>query len=219
MKHLNGIEAVVYDWDGTAIDTEKLHAEGWKYAGEKFGAVITEQMLIDQKGRSGLDAAKIMLGEDTPRSILDEFRQTKKSYVEEQIGNVELFPGFMETHDYLVEKGKLVWICTSAPIELIKPVIEAHPELRVFEGKMVLKGMYSEPKPSGEPILKTLEMMSGIKPQNAIYIGDAHSDYQSAVNANTGFVYYCPNAGSSDARIPQDVPHIKNHEELKELTR
>ena len=190
-----------------------------------------------QKGRSGLEAAKRMLGEHTPESDLERFRKIKKRYVEECISDAELCPGFLETRDYLVEKGKLVWICTSAPIELIEPVMEAHPELNKafpkldisFKGNVaykgiVNKGMYTNSKPSGEPLLVTLEKMGLeekriISPQNAIYIGDAFPDYQSAVDAKMGFVYYCPENSTFDKEIPRDVPCIRHHEELKELIR
>jgi len=209
------VEGIIYDFDGTIIYTESLHEEGWKYAGSIFDVEITPQMLIDQRGCSGKDAARLMLPNER-HGEADDFRDAKASYVMEHLGDVAVHQGFIETYHVFNERGLVPWVCTSASMDFIEGVMRGVPDLRVLEGNIICKGMYERSKPYPDPLLVTFQKMS-ILPQRAVYVGDAHSDYVCAENAEAEFVYFCPANSVRDARIPIDVPHISDHKQLLDL--
>lgn len=46
------IKAVIFDQDGLMFDSERLVAEGWAFAGKKFGYDVNEDFLRGVRGRS-----------------------------------------------------------------------------------------------------------------------------------------------------------------------
>lgn len=105
---LNNIDGIIYDLDGTLINTGKLHEEGWKYAGDKFNVEITpSDMLNYQKGRTGIDAGSFMLKTDNI-DLINKFRLTKKEYVNNNLDHIEMFPNFFETYEKLLKNDKAV---------------------------------------------------------------------------------------------------------------
>jgi beta-phosphoglucomutase len=220
MTELSLPKIIIYDLDGTIIDTTKLHEEGWKHAFEKLGQPnkfgkleLPEGFLQYQKGRTGELAAKYVYGDDAKPEVLKAFRSIKSGYVEDKIGDSPTFPGFTIAHDvYKLFSQGAVWVCTSAPQNQVESVLKKNSDLeKRLAGKVVFKGMFKESKPSAEPLLVTLQTAGGFRPSEAIYVGDAQSDYGSAVNAGTGFIYFCPPTETIDANIPTNVPRIQNH--------
>ena len=105
-------------------------------------------------------------------------------------------------------------MCTSARQEFVDRVLESVPALRVLDGKVVCKEMFKEGKPSAEPLLVTLKHLGGLTADQAVYIGDAHADYGSAINVGMDFFYFCDSSSLDDQRIPQHIPRLYNHLEL-----
>src|SRR3989304_4142948 len=86
------IKGLIYDLDGTLVQTAKLHEAGWLYAGKKFGVKISKKMLQNQRGISNRTAGLMMLP-SRKRHILNEFIATKAEYVFEHLNQIKSFPG------------------------------------------------------------------------------------------------------------------------------
>ncbi|MBI2581860.1 HAD hydrolase-like protein, partial [Candidatus Woesearchaeota archaeon] len=207
---MKNIQAVIYDLDGTIIDTEKLHEDGWVHALAPHGITPTKDMLLYQKGRSGDVAAKYMLPENM-HTLVDQVREAKAAYVMEHLGEVPILGNFEQAYEGLKANGIPVGICTSARSDFIAAVTNLA-ALRELTETTVCKGMYKKGKPDSEPLLVTLEKLGRLSPQEAIYVGDAQSDYQMAVNTEVSFLYFC--SGEHDPKIPMDVPKTNDHREI-----
>lgn len=210
MKEIKGI---IYDLDGTIISTQKLHKNAWLSAAEKFGVSLTEEMLFNQQGVSDETSAPTMLPSDK-KHLIEDFIKAKKSYSNENIGQTSIFPDVIKTIDKLISEGINVWICTSAREGFVKKVLDVFPELGKYG--TIWREMYKEEKPSPEALNLTMKKM-GINNDQVIYVGDALNDYKTSVNANVGFIYFCPEENSKDVRIPNDIPAITNHKEIFNL--
>ena len=44
------IQGVLFDMDGLMFDTERIGYEGWKYAGNKLGIDITDELIASFRG-------------------------------------------------------------------------------------------------------------------------------------------------------------------------
>ena len=205
------IKAVVYDLDGTIISTTELHEKAWIEAGRIVGVNIPEDFLSNQKGMTNEAAAKLLISNDEEK--LNNFVKEKEKYVVENVEKVNLFDEFEKTYNYLFGNNINVWICTSAPKAFFEKVSNGIPFLQQFENKTVWREMYNNGKPDPEPILQTLTKI-GVRPQEAIYIGDAENDYLSAKNAGCTFIYFCNDKNNRDSRIPIKIPEISKHDEL-----
>jgi beta-phosphoglucomutase-like phosphatase (HAD superfamily) len=56
-----GIKGLIFDLDGTLVDSMPMHFEGWKKACERFGAFIDPAFLKYHTGTPGWDIAKAII--------------------------------------------------------------------------------------------------------------------------------------------------------------
>ncbi len=225
---MQNISAVIYDLDGTIIDTERFHQEAWELTSQEYGFGLSgEQLYLASKGISSKKTLeKVLPVERHP--IIDQATEAKFRYMmelmeHEQIG---VFPGFSETFEML--RGYVVpgfhfplGICTSARKENVDALQRNKNSfislvLQDLSGKVAWKEMYKEGKPAAEPLLLASRLV-GVDVKNVLYVGDALADYQCAQNAGAAFVYFCGENATPDGKIPSSVPRIKDHRELMEL--
>lgn len=206
-------KGVIYDLDGTIVDSSKLHEKGWLEAGKIHHVPISDQFLKDQSGISNDEAAMLALGERFTESG-GSFIQTKHSFVMQNAGSVILYPDFLEAYQKLLESGLKAWICTSAYKPFVEAIFESVPELKVFQDRTIWREMYQRGKPNPDSLLTTSERM-GLNIKECLYVGDAFNDYLTAQNAEVSrFVYFCRNLKTRDSKIPQSVPTISKHTQL-----
>ncbi len=211
MSVFHDITAVIYDLDGTIIDTDQLHLDAWKYTGTRFGFEVTAKQLSALKGLSSKKTLEALLSPEQ-QEIIPEASEVKFQYLLDHLKEVPILGNFLEAYQSLTSHNVPVGVCTSARQAFVEGIMKNVPALSILEGKVVWKEMFREGKPSAEPLLTTLERMEITAPQSAVYVGDGYSDYGSALNAGMPFVYFCPR--ERDARVPSAIPVISDHREL-----
>ena len=205
-------KGVIYDLDGTLVSTTELHKKAWDLTAKHFEVILTPQMLTDQSGMGGRDAARMMLPKEK-HHLAGEFAKTKARFVDEDPVKIELFPLVVETLEKIIQQGYLVWICTSARKYFVHRVMKDAQGLELLKEKTVFREMYDKAKPSAEPLLLTLSHMN-LAPEEVVYMGDAFSDYEASKNAGVEFLYFLPEGREQDPRIPQIVPRLKFHKDI-----
>ena len=205
-------KGVMYDLDGTLVSTTELHKKAWQLAAKHFEVVLTPQMLIDQSGMRTDDATRMMLPK-AKQHLAGEFAKTKARFVDEDPIKVEVFPFVVETLEKLMKYGYLVWICTSARKDFVYRVMKDAQGLVMMKERVVFREMYTEGKPSAEPLLLTLLHMN-LAPEEVVYMGDAFSDYEASRNAEISFLYFLPPGANEDSRIPDSISRIASHKEI-----
>ena len=212
----NKIQGIIYDLDGTSIDTEAIHEDAWKDAAYSMGVVMTQKMLLDQKGRSGREFVEETFA-GHPYLDIDLFLSAKSQYVLERLSEISFCPGFLEAQEMLKNAGVPVWICTAAKRDFFNQCAAILPELEDFQLRSVTSDMYEHGKPSPEPLQATQFLMGNFPAEELVYVGDAYADYLSAKAANMRFIYFCPSYGRRDKNIPEDVPVVNDHRKILEL--
>lgn len=207
------IYGVIYDLDGTIISTEALHDAAWKSAAERCQMVLTPQMLIDHKGRPEREFAEEVLSGNR-REDVDGFVREKQRYVREHLGEIDFCPGFLDAQEALGSAEICTWICTAGEREFVDQCFYFLPELGRFQDRVVSCDMYEHGKPSAEPLLLTLRLMGGLNAEDAVYVGDAYSDYLAAGNAQMRFIYFRAEGSHRDTRIPKSISVIQHHQEI-----
>ncbi|MDX2425233.1 MAG: phosphoglycolate phosphatase [Cycloclasticus sp.] len=176
---INNVEAVLFDLDGTLVDTAPDLACA-------LNAVLQQQQLealpysvIRPIVSNGADALiKFGFGSELP----DEQYQTIKSnfirYYQQNIAAQSiLFTGLEQALQHL-EKAEIPWgIVTNKPEYLTRPLLEKM-DLYLRAGCIVCGDQVNNPKPHPEPIYLACQQL-GVLPSNAVYIGDAERDIRS----------------------------------------
>ncbi|MDO8656908.1 MAG: HAD hydrolase-like protein [Nanoarchaeota archaeon] len=223
MALFQNIDVIIYDLDGTIIDTERFHQQAWELTSRDYGFGFSgEQLYVVSKGISSKRTLEKMLPVDR-YGIIAEAAETKFRYMMDLMEHdtIEMLPGFEETFEQLQSYHLKIGICTSARKENVAALQRNTSSpistiLNYLEGKVAWKEMFTQGKPTAEPLLLSLNLLGGIFPDRALYVGDAAADYGCAQNAGTSFVYFCPDGVQGEKEIPADVLMIHNHRELLE---
>ncbi len=181
---MNPIKTILFDLDGTLLNTNKLILESFKYSFRKRPDLVMpdELMFYSFFGRPLKEAYEIM----TPgksSSMIALFREYNLSHHDEM---VTLFPGVAETIPQLAEQGYQLAIVTS---KMKKTVLRG---LNLFDLEKYFSAIVAEEdtinhKPLPEPVFKALDLLD-CKADRALMIGDSVSDIASARNARVASV-------------------------------
>jgi beta-phosphoglucomutase-like phosphatase (HAD superfamily) len=109
------LKAVIFDVDGTLVDSNDLHARAWKEAFAKFGKQISFEAVRQQIGKGGDQLMPEFLSHDELERLgedLEKFRGDlfKEKYLEQ----VEPFPRVSELFGRLKDSGLLIALASSA---------------------------------------------------------------------------------------------------------
>ncbi|MBV9765882.1 MAG: HAD family hydrolase [Acidobacteriaceae bacterium] len=108
-------EAIIFDIDGTLLDSVDLHAEAWQEAFRHFGHEIPFDKIRSQIGKGGDQLLPVFLSPEELKEKgkdLQEFRASlfKKRY----LPKVKPFPGVRELFQRVKDNGQKIALASSA---------------------------------------------------------------------------------------------------------
>ncbi len=202
------LKLVIYDMDGTSIESSLLHEGAWKYALSKTRTAVPPDFLEWQRGRATEDAASALSSD--PR-VIDEIVAEKQQYVMHHLSIISMKNDFIKTVYALQLRNLKVGICTAASRDFVDKIFKAIPPLALFSESIICSEDSVKRKPHPEPLLLLMEKTQVTNPQDCVYIGDSVNDYLAAKAAQCHFINYLDAADSS---IPATVPVISDHYQL-----
>jgi HAD superfamily hydrolase (TIGR01549 family) len=114
-------DAVIFDIDGTLLDSVDLHAEAWQEAFRAFGHEVAFQKIRSQIGKGGDQLLPVFLPPEELKEkgkALEEFRSSL--FKEKYLHRVKPFPGVRELFEKLKANGQRVAIASSAKGDELK---------------------------------------------------------------------------------------------------
>lgn len=106
------VEAVLFDLDGTLLDTNYLHVEAWARALLKVGRAIPRATIHRQIGKGADQLLPALL--DDP-SLHERASALHGQYYAAVLDQAYLLPGAAELLTAVAARGMQAWLCTSAP--------------------------------------------------------------------------------------------------------
>lgn len=173
------INTVLFDFDGTLIDTNKLINKSFLYTFKKYGYHFTEEEVLQFNGpplKETFSKINSALADD----MLLTYREHNTKYHDEY---VKLFPYVKETLDLLKERDFKLAIVSAKMRAGVEQGLEAT-DLKGYFDTVITIDDVTNPKPHPEPVYQALKNLSA-KPVEAIMIGDNYHDIEAGNNAGT----------------------------------
>lgn len=175
------IECVIFDVDGTLLDTEKEIIESLqRIVKEELGQEPAKEELTFSLGIPGSVALE-RLGIKNVEEVCERW----DSYAAEEVKEFILYSGMEETLAELRQRGVQVGVVTSRSKAEVNNAFAPLGLMKYME-HIVCCDDTTKYKPDPEPILKYLEL-SSIDPLNVLYIGDTIYDKECAQGAGVKF--------------------------------
>ena len=171
--------AVVFDWDGTVLDTTAAIAVSIQYACEKLGLPVPSTAKAKSViGLGWREAIRIV----APTCPPEEFQAFGAYYVEryrpEEV-KVHLFAGITELIKALHARGTLLAVATGKSRRGLNRVLEQTGLGSYFYDTQTAEENPSKPDPA---MLEQIGINTGLGPESVVMVGDTTHDIQMAKN-------------------------------------
>jgi len=182
-KQGNTVKAVLFDIDGTLIDSNDAHAESFVAAFKEFGKNVS---FIEMKWLIGMGADKILEKYLSKKEIkefgkdLTEYR--KKIFLRDYLPKLETFPKLRELFEKLNRDGYRIALASSASDEELE---KYHALLKIDDllDKETSSDDAEESKPEPDIFQAALNKLGNVENYEALVIGDTPYDAEAAVKA------------------------------------
>ena len=184
-------KAVLFDLDGTLVDSVGAYLEVARVAGKVYDLEVTEQQ-VRHALATGTNFWKSFVPDEAVRKALFAHAAREWPRVLRERGKV--FSGLASTLDALKRIGMRLGIVSGARPEVLE-LLRQDAILDRFDA-VVLGPDVSQRKPHPEGLLKCLHKL-GVAPEAAIYVGDTPLDIQASRAAGMRAVGVLSGAGDS----------------------
>jgi len=178
---LNGYRLLVFDWDGTLMDSEARIVGCFQAAAADVGVAVPHGDLArDVIGLGLQEAAERLfpgLGDAMVGRVVERYRY---HFLGDHPTPSELFPGVVETLERLADAGYLLGIATGKSRRGLDKVLGETGLGRFFHASRCADEAFSKPHPQ---MLEEVMAVLGAGPRETLMIGDTEYDMQMARNA------------------------------------
>ena len=178
------IEAVIFDIDGTIVDSVDLHAKSWQVAFEKFGHKISFEAIRRQIGKGADQLLPVFLSQqelDAFGEELDKYRG--ELFKREYLPRVKAFPKVRELFQRIKRGDKRIALASSAK----EDELETYKRIARIDDLVeseTSSGDVDKSKPCPDIFQAALEELPGVVLDKVIAVGDTPYDAQAAGKAN-----------------------------------
>jgi HAD superfamily hydrolase (TIGR01509 family) len=177
------VKAVIFDIDGTLIDSVALHAQAWQAAFRHFGYDLPLEKIRAQIGKGGDQLMPALLPREEVERIGSEIEAYRlELFRREYLPRVRAFPAVRELLGRIHADGRRIALASSAKgrelahykrIARIEDLVDAETSSDDVE----------QSKPHPDIFRDALDRLGGVAAGDAIAVGDTPYDAQSAAKA------------------------------------
>ncbi|MBT3203192.1 MAG: HAD family phosphatase [Gammaproteobacteria bacterium] len=180
------IKAILFDHDGTLVDSETIHYEMWKIILESYGITLTlEDYIQNYAGFPTISNAETMTNRYSALSVTASVLIDAKNSATKLFLSTQAFPlmkGARESINYFKEQGLKVSVVTGASGEGVKNTINSY-DLKSSISTVVSGDDVRKSKPAPDCYLLATQRL-GLHASECIAIEDSENGVAAAVAAN-----------------------------------
>jgi HAD superfamily hydrolase (TIGR01549 family) len=194
------IQAVIFDLDGTLVDSNKLHVASWERAFRHFGKRFSLEQLRQHIGKGSDQYLPEFLNEEEMKRFgkeLDEYRS--ELFTKEYLPRVKPFPKVRELFERIESDDKRIALATSSKTS----------ESKIYKKLLQIEDLIDaetnaddaeKSKPCPDIFEAALHKLDDPSPNETIVVGDTRYDVEAALKVGLKTIgLLC--GGSSEERL------------------
>lgn len=176
-----GKPAVLFDVDGTLVDSNFHHVVAWQHAFLEVGEEVPCWRILGLIGRSGSELIRVLLGEELADAHGSHVEKLHTKYFVDCAPRVRRLPGARELLEAVAERGWRAVLATSAgeaELAVLRSALDADDLVCAVTSSADAER--AKPHPD---IVATALQRAEADPTEAIFLGDAVWDMKAARRA------------------------------------
>lgn len=172
----NMIEAVIFDMDGTLVDTVDMHAKAWQRAFQEFGKELEFSAVRVQIGKGSDQLMPVFLNKKEIEEIGKQVETRRgEIFKSEYLPQAKAFPQVRELITRIKQDGKQVILASSAPEDELVHYIKVTNIEDLLEGKTSADDAESS-KPEPDIFEAALKKLGSPDASRCVVVGDTPYD-------------------------------------------
>ncbi len=168
-------DTVLFDLDGTLIDTNELIIQSFFHALADVRSDLTREEIIPQMGKTLNEQLRILSGRTDVDNLLKAYREYNVAHHNQM---VRLFPNVHECLQQLREQGVKLGVVTTKMRASTERSLRFFHLLELFDCIVTVEDV-EHPKPHPEPVLQALQLL-GADANQSVMVGDSAFDLLAA---------------------------------------
>lgn len=175
------ISAVLFDVDGTLVDSNFLHVDAWSRSFAEMGSPVDSWRIHRAIGQDSARLLEALVG-DRDDEWIQRAKDLHSQYYREQSGRLRAFDRAADLLRDLSSRGIRVVLATSAPedeLAMLMDTLDAEDAIHATTNADDVETAKPEPG-----LIEVALQRAGVDPSDALFIGDSVWDMMAAARAH-----------------------------------
>jgi HAD superfamily hydrolase (TIGR01549 family) len=178
------LKAIIFDIDGTLVDSVDLHARAWQEAFKKFGREVEFEKVRHQIGKGGDQLMPVFFSAEELELFGEELEKYRgELYKREYLSQVRAFPQVRALFERILSEGLRIALASSAKKDELKTYKEIARITDLVEEETSADDA-DKSKPHPDIFEAALDSLGDVEAEEAIVIGDTPYDAEAAGKIN-----------------------------------
>ncbi|MDX6272129.1 MAG: hypothetical protein QOD28_3352 [Acidobacteriota bacterium] len=174
------LKAIIFDIDGTLVDSVDLHARAWQEAFRHFGREVEFEQVRHQIGKGGDQLMPVFFSEEELERFGEEMEKFRGDlFKREYISRVRAFPQVRELFERIRRDGTRIALASSAKKDELKVYKELARITDLVEEETSADDA-EKSKPHPDIFEAALDALGDVEASEAVVVGDTPYDAEAA---------------------------------------
>ena len=205
MNNFNQKSLIIFDWDGTLMDSVGLIVDAMRYAAEKHRLTVTDEATKSIIGIALVDAFPMLFPNDSDK--YDDLLATYSEYYVKHCDNDKLFDGIKELISDLYAQGKTLAIATGKKRKGLQRVLPNSGIETFFITTKTADETAGKPNPL---MLEQILVETSTRIEDAVFIGDSIHDIRMANNIGMDSIAVSYGCEKADVLVNENPAMLVN---------